>query len=347
MRLNCLRRVPDLWAGCTPGLWAGSILALSALLTPLPLAAQAEAEPGTRVALIQMPYTGARNVPELSDNPAYLYRHGISDSIRAMGFALAPARTVALTAEDEKEYGSWHRMGLANGHLADMVAENRRAGAVTVGLLGNCTSVIGVLGGLQHSGPPGELQRVGLVFIDAHGDFNVPETTLSGMLGGMPVAVAAGMALHNLRRESGLDPPVPTESIVMGAVRDLDPLERELVEASDIQHLTTEDLASRPDRVRAQIERLARLNDVIYVHIDMDVLDPPEVAGHPLTVPDGPTSLELASALTVMFEHPKVAALGIASTPANERDPDGKSLTAAYNLIKGALTGMAGRGGPG
>ena len=61
-------------------------------------------------------------------------------------------------------------------------------------------------------------RKVAMVFIDSHGDFNTPETTLSGMLGGMPVAVSAGMALHNLRRESGLDPGIPTANIVMGAV---------------------------------------------------------------------------------------------------------------------------------
>ena len=301
---------------------------------------QADTGRSGRVSIIQMPFTGARNVPEISDNPSYLYRNGVSDSIRAMGFGLEPDRTVSLTVEEDREYGSWHRMGLANGHLANMVADNWQSGTLTVGLLGNCTSVIGVLGGLQNSGTDGELQDVGLVFIDAHGDFNVPETTLSGMLGGMPVAVSAGMALHNLRRESGLDSGIRTEHIVMGAVRDLDPLERELVDASQIQHLSTADLANRPDLVRAQIERLAESTDVIYVHIDMDVLDPREVAGHPLTVANGPTSLELASALHEMFKHPKVAALGIASTPANERDPEGLSLTAAYNLIEGALNGV-------
>jgi arginase len=321
--------------------------ALTVLALPLPARGQADLGPWDRISVIQMPFTGARNVPEISDNPSYLYRNGISDSIGAMGFSLEPSQTVSLTAADDREYGSWHRMGLANGHLADMVAENWRSGVLTVGLLGNCTSVIGVLGGLQNSGAEGGLRDVGLVFIDAHGDFNVPETTLSGMLGGMPVAVSAGMALHNLRRESGLDPGIPTEHIVMGAVRDLDPLERELVEESRIQHLSTEDLADRPELVRAQIERLARSTDVIYVHIDMDVLDPREVPGHPLTVPNGPTSLELASALTEMFRHPKVAALGIASTPANDRDPDGLSLTAAYNLVKGALSGVQQRGEPG
>ncbi|HSM61593.1 MAG TPA: arginase family protein, partial [Longimicrobiales bacterium] len=216
---------------------------------PATLVAQADTARRNVVSVVRMPYTGARNVPELSESPDYLHRHGITDTIRAMGFGLSPDRTVTLTAEQERAYGSWHRMGLANGNLADMVAENWRAGVLTLGLLGNCTSVIGVLGGLQHAGAGGEPLDVGLVFIDAHGDFNVPETTLSGMLGGMPVAVSAGMALHNLRRESGLDLPIPTGHIVMGAVRDLDPLERELVEASEIRRLTTGDLVSRLDRV--------------------------------------------------------------------------------------------------
>jgi len=292
------------------------------------------------VSIIQMPYTGERNVAEISDNPDYLAGNGIADTIRGMGFTVAAERTVALTPDDDREYGSWHRMGLANGHLAEMVAENWRSGTVTVGLLANCTSLLGMLGGLQQSGEPGVPRRVGLVYIDAHGDFNVPETTLSGMLGGMPVAVAAGMALHNLRRESGLDPGIPTDRIVMAAVRDLDPLEAELLAASDVERLSTEDLALRLDRVRAVIERLASISDVIYVHVDMDVLDPSEVPGHPLSVPNGPTSEQLAVALAEMFEEPKVAALGVASTPANERDPDRLSLAAAYNLIKGALTGV-------
>jgi arginase family enzyme len=91
------------------------------------------------------------------------------------------------------------------------------------------------------------------------------------------------------------------------------------------------------------MERLSSLVDRIYVHIDMDVLDPREVQGHPLTVPDGPTSEELASALREIFRYEKAAALGIASTPYGERDPDGLSRRAAYNLIRGAIEGVQAR----
>lgn len=313
------------------------------MLVPLlPASAQTTMDGGSRIALVKMPYSGARNVPELSGGPDYV-GSGLEARLSRSPVTLGPTRTVALTPDEEQDYGEWHRMGMANGHLAEVVTENRRAGYVSVGLLANCTSVLGVLAGLQHSGPGRRPLRVGLVFIDAHGDFNTPETTLSGMLGGMPVAVSAGLALTNLRRESGLEPALPTRYIVMGAVRDTDPLEQELIDRSEIQRLSTRDLQDAGQTLRSQLERLSALTDVIYVHVDMDVLDPREVPGHPLTVPGGPTSRELADALEVMFEYEKVAALGIASTPWGDRDPEGVSKAAAHALIDGALRGLSRR----
>ena len=200
-----------------------------------------------------------------------------------------------------------------------------------------------LMAGLQQSGSGAAPRKVAMVFIDAHGDFNTPESTLSGMLGGMPVAVSAGMCLTNLRREAGLDPPLPTSFILLGAARDLDPLERELLDESDIVQFSTEDIRETSDQLHAQMQRLSQIADLIYIHVDMDVLDPAEVPGHPLTVPGGPTSLELGAALEAMFEYPKAAALGIASTPWGPRDPDGLSLRAAYNLIEGALRGVQAR----
>ena len=316
---------------------------IALLAVPSMSLAQAD-ESGIRVALVKMPFRGARNVPEISIVPDYLENGGIADSLRRLGVQLKPIETVRLLPDEEDDYGEWHRMGLANGHLADIVAANTQNGFLHVGLLANCTSVIGTLGGLQRSGSGGARRKVGLVFIDAHGDFNTPETTLSGMLGGMPVAVSAGLALKNLRLKSKLDPAIPTEHIVMGAVRDLDPLERELVDSVKLQMITVDDIRARSEKLHAQMRRLSEITDVIYIHIDMDVLDPREVAGHPLTVPNGPTSRELADALTEMFMYDKVAALGIASTPAGERDPQGLSLQAAYNLIQGAVVGVQRRG---
>ena len=252
--------------------------------------------------------------------------------------------SVALAPEERNAYGEWNRLGLANAHLARIVAAEVKEGGFPVGLLANCSALMGMLGGLQRSGPSSRPLRVGLVFIDAHGDFNTPETTLSGMLGGMPVAISAGLCLTRLRLKSGLDPALPERHIVLAGARDLDPLEQDLLDRSAVERLSVEDIKTRSASVEGQMKRLEGLTDVIYVHVDMDVLDPPEVSGHPLAVPGGPTSRELAAALTEMFRHAKAAAFGVASTPSGDQDRDGRSRQAAYNLILGAMKGVQERG---
>jgi arginase len=296
------------------------------------------------VSLVKMPYRGERNLPDLSDSPDYLEQGGLAKLLEQQGWRLRPTTTVTLTPEEQKAYGEWNRLGLANGQLARIVAAEVKNGAVPVGLLANCSALMGMLGGLQHSGPASAPLRVGLVFIDAHGDFNTPETTLSGMLGGMPVAISAGLGLQRLRVKSGLDPALPDRHIVLAAARDLDPLEKDLLDRSAVPRLSVEDIKTRSAAIDRQMDRLSGLADLIYVHVDMDVLDPPEVRGHPLTVPNGPTSAELAAALTQMFRHPKAAAFGVASTPSGDHDQDGRSRQAAYNLIRGALEGVKQRG---
>jgi arginase len=309
------------------------------LSASLSLAAHAD----VKVDIIKNPYGGARNVPELSTNPDYIHAAGLERLIGEWGGELIrPVQDIRLDAEQERQYGEWNRMALANANFADAVREGSRDDVITIGLEANCNNLLGMLAGLKYDSD-GNARRVGLVFIDAHGDFNVPETTLSGMLGGMPVAIAAGHALHNIRRTTGLAEPLPMNNIVWGGVRDLDPLEADRFTEYEVQQFSVKDIRELSANLEQQMGKLADRVDVIYVHIDMDVLDPAEVPGHNLTVPDGPSSKDLAAALTFMFENPKTAALGIASTPSFNLDPDGVSRQAALNLIEGAIAGAQAR----
>jgi hypothetical protein len=296
-------------------------------------------------------------VKNRGEGPAVIERSGLLNRLADLGCEVANVSTVQLTPEEEKEYGEWNQDALESRHLGRLVAENKAGEYFTIGLLQNCTDLLGMLAGLQHLKPglagQADLRslqseglagrkplRVGLVWIDAHADFNTPETTLSGMLGGMPVAIAAGMCLTRLRLKSGLDPALPTKYIVMAGLRDVDPLEQELLDRSQCEFLSVDDIRNQSDNINLQMKRLSRLTEIIYVHIDMDVLDPGEVSGHPLTAPEGPTSQELAAALEVMFQHEKAGAIGIASMPFGERDKEGRSLQAAYRLIEGAVKGV-------
>ncbi len=309
------------------------------LSASLSLAANA----AVKVDVIKNPYGGARNSPELSTNPDYIHAAGLERLIGEWGGELIrPIQDIRLNAEQERQYGEWNRMALANANFADVVREGLQDDLITIGLEANCNDLLGMLSGLKYDSD-GNARRVGLVFIDAHGDFNIPETTLSGMLGGMPVAIAAGHALHNIRKTTGLAEPLPMSDIVWGGVRDLDPLEADRFTEYEVQQFSVQDIRELSANLKKQMDDLADRVDVVYVHIDMDVLDPAEVPGHSLTVADGPSSKDLAAAITMMFENPKTVALGIASTPSFNLDPDGVSRQAALNLIEGAIKGAQAR----
>jgi arginase len=313
---------------------AFTVLALTlAIVAPEPQK-YATAGGRVRVALVKQPLSPTGP----SKGPATMAEGGIQKILANMG-AEVRVQEARLTPEEDTEYGGWKRLGMALGHFADLVAQNERDGYLTVGLLATCPSMPGLVAGLQHSGPSRAPLRVGMLWLDAHPDFNTPETTRSGSLGGMPVAVATGRALQRLRLDAQLDPPLPDRYIVMGGVRLTDPLEQQLLDDSAIEQVSVDDLRTSSAAVFRQLDRLDRLTDRIYVHIDMDVLDPREVMGHGNKVPGGPSSEELARLFEQIFaRYPKTGAIGFATIPTV--DEGGLSIAAVNRMIAAAVRGV-------
>jgi arginase len=276
-----------------------------------------------------------------SSGPNTMANGGIQQILEGMGVTVR-IEEAALTPNEATEYGAWKRLGMALGHFSDLVARNERDGYFTVGLLATCPSMPGLVAGLQHSGPRRNPIKIGMLWLDAHPDFNTPETTRSGSLGGMPVAVATGRALQRLRLDAHLDPPLQDRHVVMGGVRLTDPLEQELLDHSSIRQLSVDDLRNLTPAVFAQLDRLSRLTDKIYVHIDMDVLDPREVMGHGNKVPNGPSSEQLARLFETIFSrYEKISAIGFATIPGT--DEGGLSLAAVNRMIAAAIRGVKAR----
>ncbi len=318
---------------------AGASLVTLLLLAPALAHAQRYTGPDgrLRVALARQPYSPNG----VSRGPTTMAEGGIQRILADMG-AVIRVEAAALTPAESTEYGGWKKLGYALGHFADIVARNELDGYFTVGLLATCPSMPGLVAGLQHSGPTAAPLRVGMLWLDAHPDFNTPETTRSGSLGGMPVAVATGRALHNLRRDARLEPPLRDEHVVMAGVRLTDPLEQQLLDSSQIQHVSVDDLRNMTPAVFAQLDRLSRITDRIYVHIDMDVLDPREVMGHGNRVPNGPSSEQLARLFEEIFRrYPTASAIGFATIPAT--DEGGLSLAAVNRMAAGAVRGVMAR----
>jgi arginase len=318
----------------TASIIVGSVLAMTTVSHHRTEVLGAE---GIRVALVKQPF-----IPNgTSVGPQTMASGGIQAELAKLGVAVR-VNEIALTAEQEPEYGGWKRLGYALGHLGRTVAANEREGFLNVGLLGTCPSLPGMVAGLQHSGPTSAPLRVALLWLDAHPDFNTPETTRSGSLGGMPVAVATGKCLTRMRLDAGLDPPLADENVVMAGVRLTDPLEQELLNKSKIQQLSVADIRTLSPAVTQQLDRLSRATDKIYVHIDMDVLDPSEVFEHQNKVPGGPSSEELARLFEMIFRnYPKASAIGFATIPA--RDDKGLGIAALNRMILGAVRGRLAR----
>ena len=295
-----------------------------------------------RVGLVKQPYSGHFGRQEYDEGPKTMEEGGLLKHLDDWGCEVVESREARLTPEEDKRYGLRYRLGLANNHLADIVAAQIKQEVLPIGLLANCNGLMGMLAGHQRAGDSWKSLRVGLVWIDAHGDFNTPETSLSGMMGGMPVAISTGLCLQHIRRASGLDPPLPIRYVTMAGVRDTDPWEQHLIDTHEVPQITVDDIKRLSPAIDMEMDRLSRITDLIYVHVDLDILDPEDIPGAGLPVENGPTADELAEALELMFEYPSAKGFGMASYPWR-RDPERRGLKSVYRLVEGVIAGIKNR----
>jgi arginase len=296
-------------------------------------------EDGTmRIAIAAQSHRPGSGGQNALNGPEVMVEGGIQDMLRELNAEIRVSHT-ELSEREASEYGSWRKMGYANGRLADNVMQNEADGYFTVGFLASCPSALGMLGGLQQSLTSTDTSSVSILWLDAHADYNTPETTRSGSMGGMPLAIANGLALHQIRRDSKVEPPLPSSHIVTAGLRDVDPLEQHLLDVNRIENISVDDIRNLTQNVYDQLDALSKVSEKIYIHIDLDILDALEMPYHNYPTPDGPTSYELAALFKEIFQkYPKAAAIGFASIPA--RDPDNIGLNAVNRMVVGAVKGI-------
>lgn len=148
-----------------------------------------------------------------------------------------------------------------NRMLRHAVMEASEQETIPVVVAGNCNSCIGTLAGIQDDG-----RRIGMVWLDKHPDFHIPQTSLSGNFEGMSLAVATGDCHAEFRERIGLEQPVTQANTVLAGFWDVDPGERERLADSWINAHPAESLALFP----VALDQLRERVDAVYLHIDMD-----------------------------------------------------------------------------
>jgi arginase len=264
------------------------------------------------------------------------YTAELHDQLPALGLEVAGrARPVMEPAELSGD--PIVDLGRYNAKIGDAIAAGIANGAHPMMLGGTCSHLIGMLSGLQQAYGP--TSRIGLVWFDAHGDFNTPRTTHSGMLGGMPVAVAAGLCHPAWREGAGQTVPLPTDRIVMVDVRNLDPEEATLIGATDVTIAAFGD-DGLIDDIETKVAQLAQHVDHLYLHVDADVLDASLQPNHPTAEPNGPGLDQTNRALAAVMATGSVRAFSVVSV--NPTGPDGSiSLESAIGMIRAGAAAWA------
>jgi arginase len=231
--------------------------------------------------------------------------------------------------EVESSGDSWNEVGASMDvvrAVAGTVREVVAAGDFPLVVAGVCSASLGVVAGLAEldSGSPGEL---GVVWFDAHGDFNTPETTPTGFFDGMPLAMLTGAGWETLR--VGLDGlrPIDGANIALVGARDLDPGEQERLERSAVRWV-------RPgEPVQPALDALAERVRGVYLHVDLDVLDPSEGRANRLACPGGPTAADVASAIAEVVRRFTIRAAALTAYEP-DCDPEGKIPHAAALIAR-------------
>lgn len=202
--------------------------------------------------------------------------------------------------------------------IAAFVAQATRAGDRPVSLAGDCCAAIPVLAGLQAAGVAPHV-----VWIDAHGDFNTPETSPSQFLGGMPLAMMVGRGPQWMMRAAGARP-IAESAVTAVDLRDLDPLERKAIDASDVAMIAVDTFAG------------LRIGAPVHLHVDFDVLDAAEAPAFRYPAPGGPSPAQAAAALARFAVANTVVAVSY-SAWAGDLDADGATAAACHRVMAASL----------
>jgi arginase len=194
-------------------------------------------------------------------------------------------------------------------------------------LSGDCPVALAVVAGLQRR--HGDLVRdLAVVWLDAHGDFNTPAITISGYLGGMALAMLTGRAPEPFGDALGLRPVADTR-VVLADARDLDPAERDALDASQVRRLPAD-----PAAITSALERLGRTP--VYLHLDVDVIDSGQLPGLRFPSGPGPSVAQIEECLTAVGAAGDVRGASIACAWLPDRVGD-RATRETITRLAGAL----------
>lgn len=274
--------------------------------------------------LLLVPYDTALRGWRMGAGPERLVATGLVSRLESLGHTVATS-----IVEPERDDSAEIRTAF---ELMRAVAQRVRAavagGRFPLVLSGNCNTAPGTLAGLTPA-------PRAVFWFDAHADCNTPDTTTTGFLDGTSLATAMGWCWREMTATIPGFEPVEDRHVFLLGTRDVDPLERDLLDRSAVRVLPPEAL-----RQGGLARDLAPLRDhAAYIHCDLDSLDPTEGQANPFPVPGGLTVAELEATLREIGRSVPIRAAAVTAY-APEYDTDGRMARAALRIVEGLVAAV-------
>ncbi|UTR08708.1 arginase [Evansella sp. LMS18] len=187
----------------------------------------------------------------------------------------------------------------SNQRLADAVSDASDRGDFPLVLGGDHSIAIGTLAGIAN-----KYENLGVIWYDAHGDLNTGETSPSGNIHGMPLAVSLGIGHTSLTEIGGYAPKIKPENIAIVGARSLDEGEKELIREKGIKVFTMHEIdrLGMTTVMEEAISHVSRNTDGLHLSFDLDALDPQDAPGVGTPVVGGTTYREAHLAMEILAE---------------------------------------------
>jgi arginase len=225
--------------------------------------------------------------------PSAIHLAGLVPEIRELGHSVVETFEVQVPSPETVDVGDSRARFLpvlvdACARLADRVEDALDRGRFPVILGGDHSVAIGTVSGLarylrKHG------HSLGVIWVDAHTDMNTPDTSPSGNIHGMPLAVLLGEGAPELVAIAGDRPALDPQYVAVIGARDIDLRERDVIRRTGVRVYTMSELDDRGTAVcvREAIERVSRASGGVHLSFDLDGVDPDHAPGVGTPVPGG------------------------------------------------------------
>lgn len=286
------------------------------------------------IQIVTVPYRYDEPNDGLGRGPHALLNAGLRQRLKSIGIETGEPVHAQLPDEERVPGKLAINIGRLGSNTAEKVCQAVSANQPVLVLAGDDTAAIGVISGLQRAHGAGA--SIGLVWLDAHADFNTPETTYSGILAGMPVAIIAGLAGPLWREAAQLQATLSTDRLLIAGAREIDEKEEVLLRSTDVRVITADEIRGGTIFENA-IDRFAIGVDYIALHLDLDLLDPSLVPSASTPAPNGLTIKQTARMIKYVIATGKTVVVTIAGLNPGAGARGERSIQTTLSLLESAL----------